>query len=61
MNQSEQNIMSCLIYRLRKKGFKVDNIERIIYFNYDTPEVLETKMIKQLRKKYNFNCQAQIR
>lgn len=60
MKQSEKNMMSCLVYRVRKKGLKVDDDERIIYFSHETPEALETKNVKQLRKKYNFHCQAQI-
>ena len=60
MTQAEHNLMSCLVYRIRKKGFQVDDTERIIYYNYQNPEVINQKTIKQLRKKYNFHCQAQI-
>lgn len=60
MNQSDKNKMMSLIYRARKKGFKVDEPERIIYFDYQKPEVLEIKLVATMRKKYNFRCQAQI-
>ena len=52
--------MISLVCRIRKKGFKVNELEREIYYNYLTPEVLEAKAIKQLRKKYNFKFQAEI-
>ena len=60
MSKSKEITMISLVYRIRKKGFKVDELEREIYYNYLTPEVLEAKAIKQLRKKYNFKCQAEI-
>ena len=60
MSKPKEITMISLVCRIRKKGFKVNELEREIYYNYLTPEVLEAKAIKQLRKKYNFKFQAEI-
>ena len=49
-----------LLYRLRKKGVKVQTRERTMFFAYDG-EPFTIIQIRRLCKEYHFNVQLEIR
>lgn len=57
------NKLSCLINRIKNscKDVRIDNRERVIYFDHSKPEQLNDKKIKRLRREFNFNAQSEIR
>lgn len=60
MSKGKNNAMSCMVYRARKRGMRIDFKQRTIYFNVLTPEVLDILIVTRLCKKYNFQRQAEI-
>lgn len=52
------NKLHCVLYRLRKKGLKIDTKIRTIYMSSPTPEKL--KSTERLRTEFGFEIQLQI-
>lgn len=58
--QKKRQIKYNLIYRLRKKGFRVETRQRIIYCEYlNMPQGVV--QLERLRKEFNFFVQFEIR
>lgn len=49
-----------LLYRLRKKGVRVQTLERTIFFPFDQ-EPFNITQVKRLCREYHFNVQLEIR
>lgn len=55
-----KNKLYCILYRLRKQGLRVSLKEKTIYYNCNTPEIVQTKTIKRLCDMYGFGKQSEI-
>lgn len=53
------NIRDNLLYRLRRKGVRVQTKERIIYFLFDG-DSLRIIQVQRLCKEFHFNIQLEI-
>ena len=57
----KNNIMYCLIRRLRKSGgVIIDTRTRTVFYDYQSPESIEKTGVKRLCSEFGFGRQARI-
>ncbi|NDW10935.1 hypothetical protein D0T56_14890 [Dysgonomonas sp. 520] len=55
--ERKNNTMQCVIYRLRKKGIRIDMRNRTIFFNFENPDSIDFRGVERLCSEFGFGLQ----